>query len=63
MREPFTYTICAMCGKQYIEILGSIYKIRYKDRINRCCSYTCYQNALKFKEKLHYENIKNNCIQ
>ena len=52
---PFKYTICAMCGKQYIKSPGSIYKVIYKGRINQCCSYSCYQKAKKLKEELHNE--------
>ena len=52
---PFYYTVCAMCGKQYIRHPGSIYKVKYEGRINQCCSYTCYQKALKLKEELHNE--------
>lgn len=44
-----------MCGKEYIKQPGSIYKVIYKDRINQCCSYSCYQKAKKLKEKLRNE--------
>ena len=54
-KEPFTYTICCMCGKQYIKQPQSIYKVIYKGRINNCCSYTCYQKANKLKETLRDE--------
>lgn len=59
-REPFNsdYIICSMCGKQFIRRPGSIYKVVYEGRLNRCCSYTCYQKALKLKEELHNEKIK-----
>lgn len=47
-----------MCGKEYIKQPGSIYKVPYKGQTNQCCSYTCYQKALKLKERLHNESIK-----
>lgn len=56
--EPFKYTVCAMCGKKFIKQVGHIYKVMYKGQTNQCCSYTCYQKALKLKEELHHENIK-----
>lgn len=54
-KEPFRFTICAMCGKEFIKQPGSIYHVEYKGRINQCCSYTCYQKAIRVKEKLRYE--------
>ena len=53
---PFKYTVCSMCGKDYIKAPGSIYKVTYKGRINQCCSYTCYQKALKVKEAAQLED-------
>lgn len=50
--QPFKFTVCAMCGKQFIRQPGSIYNVKYRGRMNRCCSYTCYQKALKVKEEL-----------
>lgn len=58
MYDPFKFTVCSMCGKEYIKQPGSIYKVIYKDRINQCCSYSCYQKAKKLKEKLRNESIK-----
>lgn len=55
---PFRYRVCAMCGKEFIKHPDHIYKVRYKGQLNQCCSYTCYRNALKLKEKLHNENTK-----
>lgn len=55
MYDPFKFTVCSMCGKEYIKQPGSIYKVIYKDRINQCCSYSCYQKAKKLKEKLRNE--------
>ena len=58
MYDPFKFTVCSMCGKEYIKQPGSIYKVPYKRQTNQCCSYTCYQKALKLKERLHNESIK-----
>lgn len=55
-RGPFKYTVCSMCGKDYIKAPGSIYKVMYKGRVNQCCSYTCYQKALKVKEAAQLED-------
>lgn len=57
-REPFKYTVCAMCGKNFIKHPRHIYKVPYKGQTNQCCSYTCYQKALKLREELHNENIR-----
>lgn len=54
-KGPFKYTVCAMCGRDYIKRPGSIYKVIYKGRVNQCCSYSCYQKAKKLKEELHNE--------
>ena len=56
-KGPFKFTVCAMCGRDYIKPPGSIYKVTYKGQINNCCSYSCYQKALKVKDELH--NAKN----
>lgn len=58
MREPFKYTICAMCGKKFIKPVGSIYHVSFAYRQNQCCSYTCYQKAKKLKESLNQAEYK-----
>ena len=49
LHDPFKYTTCAICGKQYIRRVGSIYHVDFADRRFHCCSYTCYQQALEVK--------------
>lgn len=52
---PFKFTVCSMCGKEYIKQPGSIYHVEYIGKINHCCSYTCYKQALKVKEDARRE--------
>lgn len=61
-REPFKFTVCSMCGKKFIKPAENLYKVNYCGRVNQCCSYTCYQKALRLKEELkndetNYPNI------
>lgn len=56
---PFRYTICSICGKQYIKQPSSIYKVMYKGKTNNCCSYTCYRTALRTKEEAIANEKKN----
>lgn len=49
-KEPFRFTTCATCGKQFIKTPGSIYKLRIKSRIKQFCCYTCYMTAKRTKE-------------
>lgn len=58
---PFTYTTCGICGKEYIRIPGSIYKVRFAGKTYHCCGYACYQKALKIKESCNehqYQKLK-----
>lgn len=50
MREPFKYTICAICGKEFIKQPGHIFKIHFADKTYNCCSYRCYQQGKYVKE-------------
>ena len=50
MREPFKYTICAICGKEFIKQSGHIFKIHFADKTYNCCSYRCYQQGNYVKE-------------
>lgn len=56
---PFKFTVCSMCGKQYIKQPGSIYKVKFKGRVNNCCSYSCYRKAQQIKEDATYYEKKN----
>lgn len=56
---PFKFTVCSMCGKQYIRQPGSIYKIVYKGKTNNCCSYSCYNKAKQIKEETILNEKKN----
>lgn len=56
---PFKFTVCSMCGKQYIRQPGSIYKIIYKGKTNNCCSYSCYNKAKSIKEETILNEKKN----
>lgn len=47
---PFKFTTCAICGKQYIKIPGSIYKVNFAGKTYQCCTYSCYMKAKKLKE-------------
>lgn len=58
-KEPFKFTVCAMCGKQFIKAAENLYKVVYKGKINQCCSYTCYQKAKNFKEILEAKEHSN----
>lgn len=67
--EPFKFTTCAICGARYIKQIGSIYHVNFAGRSFQCCSYGCYQKALKVKDEYvgsHYknylkDNIKKEC--
>lgn len=48
-RGAFDFTECAICGKKFIEIPCSIYKLRFADKTYHCCSYSCYTEGLKTK--------------
>lgn len=58
MKEPFKYTICSMCGKQFIKPVGSIYHVDFAGRINQCCSYKCYEKAKDLKASLNQVEYK-----
>lgn len=58
MREPFKYTTCCICGKKFIKAASSIYHVSFADRINHCCSYTCYQKAKELKQSLNQVEYK-----
>ena len=54
-KEPFKFTTCCICGKQYIKQVGSIYHVEFAGKTFQCCSYTCYNKALEVK---HSETSK-----
>lgn len=56
---PFKFTVCSMCGKQYIKQPGSIYRVMYKGKTNNCCSYSCYNKAKQIKEETILNEKKN----
>ncbi len=47
---PFHFKECCICGKKFIKIPGSIYKLVFAGRVVHCCSYTCYSKAKEIKE-------------
>lgn len=58
IKDPFKYTVCCICGKNFIKSVSSIYNVEFAGRINHCCSYTCYQEAKKFKSTLNQPAYK-----
>lgn len=56
--EPFKYTVCSICGKQFIKTVGSIYHVSFAGRTNQCCSYKCYQKAKELKASLNQVEYK-----
>lgn len=50
MKEPFTFTECSICGKQFIMHPGHMYKVVFAGKTFKCCGYGCYQKAKKVKE-------------
>ena len=46
------FTTCQMCGKQYIRIPGSIYKMRFAGKRYNFCTYECFRHAEKCKEQI-----------
>lgn len=59
--------ICDICGKEYIKPAEQLYKINYKGKNYRCCSYTCYRIVQKVKEgdapeETLYESKNNSCV-
>lgn len=50
MKEPFTYTICGICGEKFIKPVGSIYRVKFANRMCNCCSYKCYRIAKEVKD-------------
>lgn len=48
-KEPFKFTVCAMCGKRFIKCVGHMYHVTFAGVQNQCCSYTCYEKAKKVK--------------
>lgn len=47
---PFAYTTCAICGKEFIRIPGSIYKVVFANKVYHCCGYKCWNIAKQTSE-------------
>lgn len=63
----FSETKCDVCGQMYIRPRLSLYKINYKGKNYKCCSYTCYRKVQRVKEhedpeEVLYE-IQDNCCK
>lgn len=51
-------TTCSICGKKFIKMPCSIYKIQFADKMYYCCGYNCHQIALKAKEEQYGNEYK-----
>lgn len=49
--DGLSFTVCCMCGKQFINRPGSIYHVTFAGLQNWCCSYTCYTKAKETKNQ------------
>lgn len=50
---PFVQTTCAMCGKKFVKMPGSIYHTTFAGKSQQFCSYTCYQAGLDAKSNIN----------
>lgn len=46
--DPFPFTKCSICDKEFIEAPESIYRMSVKGKSLHACSYSCW-NKLKLK--------------
>ena len=42
---------CDMCGREFIPAPCSIYNMNFAGKVHHFCSWTCYNEACKVKEK------------
>ena len=55
-RDEFGESFCALCEKPYIRHVGHLYKVTVKGKVYSLCSYTCYNKAKEWKEKVKHED-------
>lgn len=57
--KPYNYIRmmqCDVCGETYIRPAMPIYRIAYKGKTYKCCSYHCYRSIQKQKEGVDDES-------
>lgn len=57
-KGPFRYTVCGMCGKKFIKSANSIYTLNFAGKTSHFCSYGCYREAQKTREKFNGSEYK-----
>lgn len=54
----FGLVTCPCCKREYVKNSLSIYKITYKGKLYRVCSYSCYHTLTKLKDSQKYEELE-----
>ena len=57
------FTVCQMCGKDFIRQPGSIYKFKFAGKTYNFCSYKCYREGVKCKEKTRATTFESTYIK
>lgn len=54
----FDLVTCPCCKKEYIKNNSSIYKITYRSKLYRVCSYSCYHRLKELKDAQDYAELE-----
>ena len=51
--SPYRYRYCAICGKYFAVMPGTIYKLTFIGKTQHFCSYSCYLEGKRTKESVN----------
>ncbi len=54
----FDLVTCPCCKKEYVRNNFSIYKITYRNKLYRVCSYSCYHKLKELKDTQEYAELE-----